>query len=231
MPWSRVRDRAYAESGGVARLACAGRAAAGAVVWLAGREVRRSQADDEHARDPDGRTRFAWLASLVGAVLFNVVASLVPLSLLHTLKSGTGGFDELYEGLTSFLLQPAHGGTHAVAVRLPGGRVSATPWGEAAPRGREQRCNGARLDLRDCRCPRGDGAAPGPVCSRLRACGVFPSAVALVLLAWGLLSRAPRGWAVVVCLGMVVEFLGCSGRTCCWLPPRGFWMTRTATGI
>jgi hypothetical protein len=35
----------------------------------------------------------------------------------------------------------------------------------------------------------------------------FPSVIVLAALGWGWLSRLPRGWAAVVCLGMVAEFL------------------------
>jgi len=148
------------------------------------------------------------LASLVGAVLFNMVASMVPLALLHPLKSGTAGFDELYEGLTSFYFSLLTGAlTLSLCVflvvaflRRRGARrhpatASSVQWCAVWTFAIAGTLGATALH-------------PARFAHGCAHAAFFPSAVALVLLAWGLLSQAPGGWAAVVCLGMVVEFLG-----------------------
>jgi hypothetical protein len=48
---------------------------------------------------------------------------------------------------------------------------------------------------------------PGKIPWGIAHSAVFPSAIVLVALAWGVLSRAPRTTALLVCGGMVLEFV------------------------
>jgi hypothetical protein len=145
----------------------------------------------------------------IGSVVFNLAASVLPLDLGQTLKDGPRTFEAIYHGLTSLYFSLLPGAlTVSLSVFLLGALVqsqrSLTLRGRLAPlRQPEWSATWAFLLLGAL------GAAalhPRTYTHGIAHAALFPSVLVLLALAWGLLSRAPRGWAVLTVGGMILEF-------------------------
>jgi hypothetical protein len=146
--------------------------------------------------------------SLAKTVLINGYFSLVPIPLLRALTFAPGNFDEVYGGLTALYFSPLTGALTLSLVLF----LAVVLARRALGRGRRLRVAGAGPEWGAVWTFALLGAVaaiclhPAKLVIGCAHAAFFPSAIVLTALAWGLLTRVPPRWAVIVCCGMLAEF-------------------------
>jgi 4-amino-4-deoxy-L-arabinose transferase-like glycosyltransferase len=137
----------------------------------------------------------------LGAVAYNLFASVVPVDLWEALWAQPRTWDEIYRGLTALYFSLLPGAlTVSLSLFLVAALVRAGWSGLRRP---AWSATWAFVLLG------GLGAAllhPRACTHGIAHAALFPSVLVLAALAWGRLSQAPRAWTALVCAGMVVEF-------------------------
>ncbi len=148
---------------------------------------------------------------------YNTKSSVVPIYLIDTLSDGPRTPEAIYTALTSIYFSQFPGALtlsltaflltrpFAALWRWRRGRKSASAGAEKHPAARTGRSAAWSFALLGYLC-----AAvlhPGKIAHGIAHSAAYPTAIVLVALAWGVLSRASSRLAALVCAGIVVEFL------------------------